>query len=171
MRNAILLISFAIIIVMVNYGIFQREKILTDGRSVLLELAPVDPRSLMQGDYMALRFKLADDAQGQGKSRAGDGRIVLAVDERGVGSFSRFDDGRPVAANEALVRYRIRNDRFRFRTFKIASNAFFFQEKQGHYYDKARYGEVRLAPGGEALLVALRGEDLQKLGPGNAVSQ
>ncbi|XOT97907.1 GDYXXLXY domain-containing protein, partial [Alcaligenes pakistanensis] len=29
------------------------------GQTVLLELAPVDPRSLMQGDYMSLNFALS----------------------------------------------------------------------------------------------------------------
>jgi len=37
------------------------ERILSDGRVLLLELAPVDPRSLMQGDYMALQFAAVDD--------------------------------------------------------------------------------------------------------------
>jgi len=32
------------------------EQTLSGGRMVLVELAPVDPRSLMQGDYMALAF-------------------------------------------------------------------------------------------------------------------
>ncbi|MFT6791681.1 MAG: hypothetical protein ACJA04_000891 [Cellvibrionaceae bacterium] len=37
-----------------NYGIYQKQKIKDHGEIVLLELAPVDPRSLMQGDYMRL---------------------------------------------------------------------------------------------------------------------
>jgi uncharacterized membrane-anchored protein len=48
---------------------------------------------------------------------------------------------------------------------KFAANAFFFQEKQGKLYPQAKYGEFRVAPDGEALLVALRGADLQALGP------
>jgi uncharacterized membrane-anchored protein len=48
---------------------------------------------------------------------------------------------------------------------KFATNAFFFQEKQGDYYVDAKYGEFRLSPNGEAILVALRGGDLRTLGP------
>ena len=44
-----------------NFAIWQKEDVLANGRTILLELAPVDPRSLMQGDYMALRFRLAAD--------------------------------------------------------------------------------------------------------------
>src|SRR5690606_1427760 len=38
-----------------NYSIRQKEALLKTRKSVLLELAPVDPRSIMQGDYMELR--------------------------------------------------------------------------------------------------------------------
>src|SRR5690606_19512775 len=47
--------------VVVVHAVLGFERTLRDGQLVLLELAPVDPRSLMQGDYMALRF--AVDAQ------------------------------------------------------------------------------------------------------------
>jgi len=42
-----------------NRAILGHERTLADGRVLLLELAPVDPRSMMQGDYMALRFAAA----------------------------------------------------------------------------------------------------------------
>ena len=161
MRNIILLVTAAIVLVMVNYGIWQREGIISSGRTVLLELAPVDPRSLMQGDYMALRYKVAMAAFPQDRLKGmHDGRIVLAVDSRNIGTFRRFEDaGRP-AADELLMRYRIRNDQPKF-----ATNAFFFQEKQGDLFRDAKYGEFRLSPDGEAILVALRGSELQTLGP------
>ena len=160
MRNLIFLATAVIVLVLVNVNIRQREQLITEGRMVLLELAPVDPRSLMQGDYMALRFQVANDAFPRGSGeRAKDGRIVLAVDPRNVGTFRRFDDGR-LAADEALLRYRIRNDQPKF-----ATNAFFFQERQGEFYRGAKYGEFRVAPDGDAILVALRGAELQVLGP------
>ena len=160
MRNAILLATAVLILTLVNHGIWQREQLLASGRTVLLELAPVDPRSLMQGDYMALRFKVANDAFPRGVGEGdSDGHLVLAVDSRGVGSFRRFDSG-GLAADEVLLRYRIRNGQA-----KIATNAFFFQEKHGGYYQAAKYGELRVDAKGEALLVALRGTELQVLGP------
>lgn len=160
MRKAILLVAAAIVLVLVNVSIWQREALITSGRTVLLELAPVDPRSLMQGDYMALRFKVANDAFPQGQIKGlKDGRVVLAVDSRDVGTFRRFDNG-GAAADEVLLRYRIRNGQPKF-----ATNAFFFQERQGEFYREARYGEFRVAPDGEAILVALRGAELQTLGP------
>lgn len=45
------------------FNIIKNESILNDGETVLLELRPVDPRSIMQGDYMALRFSLGDEVR------------------------------------------------------------------------------------------------------------
>ena len=161
MRNIILMVTAAIVLVMVNYGIWQREGLIFSGRKVLLELAPLDPRSLMQGDYMALRYKIAQEAFPQNKLKGmNDGRLVLAVDSRNIGTFRRFDDtGRP-AGDELLIRYRIRNGQPKF-----ATNAFFFQEKHGNLFREAKYGEFRLSADGEAILVALRDAELQPLGP------
>src|SRR5690606_22974697 len=60
-QSAGLLAGLAVILAVVNLGIYQRDQILKHGESVILALAPVDPRSLMQGDYMALRFQVADE--------------------------------------------------------------------------------------------------------------
>jgi len=165
MRNIVLLLSAAVVLVLVNFSIWQREALISSGRTLLLEMAPVDPRSLMQGDYMALRFKLANEAFPHDKIKGlKDGRIVLAVDSRNTATFRRFADGK-TASDEALLRYRIRNGQPKF-----ATNAFFFQEKQGIFYQDAKFGEFRVSPDGEALLVALRGADLQTLGPKTSIN-
>lgn len=144
-----------------NFAIYGKEQLLTDGRIVLLELAPVDPRSLMQGDYMALRFQVADAVLGRGKVKEGlrDGRIVLKLNARGVGSFARFDDGTLLGPNEVRMRYRIRDQQAKF-----ATNAFFFQEGDAKLYEAARYGEFRTGAKGDAILTGLRGQDLVPLG-------
>lgn len=63
MRNTIMIIVSVFVFVALNYGIYEKETIAAQGTQVLLELAPVDPRSLMQGDYMRLRYKVALDAK------------------------------------------------------------------------------------------------------------
>ena len=159
MRNLVAALAGLAILALVNFTIHTREQMLEHGRVVLLELAPVDPRSLMQGDYMALRFKVSDEAFGRTKKELKDGRLVVALDQRGVASFRRFADATAVAADEALLRYRVRNARPKF-----ATNAFFFQEGQARQYESARYGEFRVAPDGEMILTGLRGADLALLG-------
>jgi uncharacterized membrane-anchored protein len=161
MREAIAVIAGLAVLAAANYTIYSRERHLAEGTVVLLELAPADPRSLMQGDYMALRFKVADEAFGRARQKeARDGRLVVGLDERGVGTFVRRDGGERLAAGEVLLRYRIRDGRVKF-----ATNAFFFQEGHAKHYARARYGEFRVAPSGELLLTHLRGEKLERLGP------
>ena len=163
MRKAIAIGAGVLLLALANWTVAQREDQLANGRVVLLELAPVDPRSLMQGDYMALRFKAGDDAFGRWgrlKDVPVDGRIIVKVDERNVGTFVRRDGGEPLAAGEVALRYRIRNERLKF-----ATNAYFFQEGHGRLYEAARYGEFRVAPSGELLLARLADAKLQRLGP------
>ena len=65
-----------ILLIAVNGTIRQRENLLQDGTRILLPLAPIDPRSLMQGDYMALRFQLAIDIDKALASAARAGKAV-----------------------------------------------------------------------------------------------
>jgi uncharacterized membrane-anchored protein len=161
MRKLIVILTGLIILLVVNFSIYQREKLRSDGRVVLLELAPVDPRSLMQGDYMALRFKVANDAFANRdiEQQSQDGQLVVALDEHNVASFKRLADNTPPAANEAVLQYRVRDHQVKFST-----NAFFFEERRGESYQKARYGEFRVSESGEMLLINLRGADLAVLG-------
>ena len=161
MRRIVALVAGLAILVLANYSIYSRERLLAEGRIALLELAPVDPRSLMQGDYMALNFRASNEAFGR-RAREGlaDGHIVLQMDANGVGKFARLDDGAPLAADEVRIRYRVREEQVKF-----ATNAYFFQEGHAKYYERARYGEFRVAPDGECLLTGMRGAKLEPLGP------
>lgn len=172
MRRLVVLLGGLLVLATANLAIWQKEDLLANGRVVLLPLAPVDPRSLMQGDYMALRFQLAADAFGSAGTRWSidarkdvlrDGFVVVALDGDGVATFRRIDDGKPLAADEARIRFRVRNGEPKFGT-----NAFFFQEGHARHYERARFGEIRLAPDGDLLLTALRGAERQRLGPAHS---
>jgi uncharacterized membrane-anchored protein len=137
------------------FTVRHHEETIEHGRAVMLEIAPVDPRSLMQGDYMALNFQVANAL----RTAPPDGRVVVKVDEKGVGRYARIDRGEPLAADEARLRYRVRKMRVR-----IATDAWFFQEGHARDFAAARYGELHVRPDGEALLVALRDKNLDVLG-------
>ncbi len=150
-----------LLLALVNFTIWQRETLLRDGRVVLLELAPVDPRSLMQGDYMALRFDVARKLQSlpAGAEAGTDGYVVVTVDARGVGAYPRVDvPDQALAADEVRIRFRQRKTGVR-----IVTNAWFFQEGSAAVYSPARYGELRVSAGGEALLTGLRDRDFKLL--------
>lgn len=57
----IAILSLLAVLITVNANIIKYENHLTTGDTVLLELAPVDPRGFMQGDYMALSYALERD--------------------------------------------------------------------------------------------------------------
>jgi hypothetical protein len=52
------LASAVLTLLVANFAIWQKEQIIAQGKPVFVRLAPVDPRSLMQGDYMALDFAM-----------------------------------------------------------------------------------------------------------------
>jgi uncharacterized membrane-anchored protein len=83
----------------------------------------------------------------------------MQVGDADVGTFRRFDDGTPLAAAEAKMRYRMRNG-----FPKFATNAFFFEEGHAEDYAKARFGEFRVSPDGESILTGVRDAARQPLG-------
>jgi uncharacterized membrane-anchored protein len=161
MRRGIVILAGLAMLALVNYSIYSRERLLTEGNVVILQLAPVDPRSLMQGDYMALRFQVANDLRARAANESPhDGYVVLTLDDRRIGAFARIDDGAPLSANEARMHYRMRD-----RQIKFGTNAFFFQEGDAKAYVKARFGEFRVGGNGDSILTGLRDEQLVPLGP------
>ncbi|GGX43846.1 GDYXXLXY domain-containing protein [Saccharospirillum salsuginis] len=162
MRKVWVVASALVVLVLVNLSIAMKEYHLAMGEVVYLELAPVDPRSLMQGDYMALRFALQNDIRNarQNTSATVNGTAIVRLDENRVAQFVRLDDAdAPLAENEIRLQYRIRNH-----WVKIATNAFFFREGTADRYEAARYGRFRVNDDGAPLLVSLHDESLNNLG-------
>lgn len=171
MRNKIAVISGIIVLLLVNWSIAGKEQHLKEGKVVYLQLAPVDPRSLMQGDYMRLRFAISNTVYRQlpkqkGRYRwrhnldARDGYVVVRLDEKAIASYVRIDKGEPLQPGELKMRYRVRD-----RAVKFATNAFFFQEGTAHVYQRARYGKFRVDNKGELLLTSMHDDKLKKLEP------
>lgn len=145
-----------LVLVVLNFAAWEKESLLRSGQTVYLRLAPVDPRSLMQGDYMRLRYEIAGSVPDDVPAR---GSVVLTLSPQRVGTLARVHASEALAANECLLRYK----RARARV-TIGSESFFFQEGQADVYARARYGMLKVAPSGEAILVGLCDDRLQALG-------
>ncbi len=159
LRQIILIAVACLVVGALNVMIYQKERTLQEGRVMLLELAPVDPRSLMQGDYMVLRYKLAREVRAA--SLPLDGHLVVALNEEGIAAFRRLHTpNMSLAPDEHLLRYRRRGDNIR-----LGAESFFFQEGNAKYYSGAKYGELRVAESGDSVLAGLRGKELEKLVP------
>lgn len=158
MRTAICLLGLLVVLGVMNNEIRQKENLVGEGQVVLLELAPRDPRSLMQGDYMVLRYALARRLPAMA-NKPHDGQLVLALDEDNVATFRRIHDGSSLAADEILLNFRYRRNAVR-----LGAESFFFEEGSAGLYRDARYGELRVNERGESVLVGLRDESRQVLG-------
>jgi uncharacterized membrane-anchored protein len=158
-RSGVLLTAVAVLAV-ANFGIWQKEDLIAHGQPVYVELAPVDPRSLMQGDYMQLAFRLPGDVMErlEGVLASGRPRLVARRDARGVATLQRLDDGTALAPDELRIELTPKDGRW-----ILVTDAWFFKEGEAARWERARYGEFRVAPDGRALLVGLRGAELQPL--------
>ena len=143
------------VLVLFNHGVWKKERLLRSGRTVLLELAPVDPRSLMQGDYMILDYALLRQFE-KPKQAA---RLVLVNDERGIAQFEKIDDGSALPDEGFFIKFKPGR-----RNGSLGAESFFFQEGQASHYENAKYGELVVDKKGNSVLVGLRDADLNPLG-------
>ena len=166
-RITIALLGLIIILAIMTVNVAKYESHLASGNQVLLELAPVDPRGFMQGDYMILRYALEDDVldefyKSNSSNLSTEGYVIVTLDSHKVGKFTRLINVKPdnLAANEMAIYFRIRND-----TMKLATNAFFFQEGHAQAFETAEYGLFRVNKKGEPLLTDMVDEDFRVIKP------
>ncbi len=148
------------VVVVANVGIVQKERLIRDGKPVFVALAPADPRSLMQGDFMRLNFSVPDAASERraGLLRLERPRAVARVDARGVAQLMRIQRGEPLAPGELAIELTPKEGRW-----TLVTDAWFFAEGEAQRWQRARFGEFRVDDSGRALLVGLRGENLEPL--------
>ena len=143
-------------LVIANVSIVQKEAVAAAGTTLFVELEPIDPRSLMQGDYMGLSFKIGNlpDADVAERPRA----LVGTRDERGVWTVERADDATPLQPDEIKINLSGTAPHPIFVT-----NAWSFKEGEAKRWQAARFGELRVKPDGSAVLIGMRGQNLDKL--------
>jgi len=154
--------GLALALLAVNGLVAGKEWLLQRGDVLLLPLETRDPRSLMQGDYMTLRYSVSREALAAQPRPPRDGRLVVKVDQDGVATFARFDAGEPLQPGEHLLRYRRREDGGALR---LGAESFFFQEGQAALYSRARYGVLRVTMSGDSVLAGLADEQRQPIHP------
>ncbi|HET7793514.1 MAG TPA: GDYXXLXY domain-containing protein [Rhizobacter sp.] len=146
-----------------SFAIWQKQDVIAHGQPVFVELAPVDPRSLMQGDYMALNFRLPDGVWKLAPPGvlAGRPRVLARRDARGVATLVQVAaPGQAPLPDELLIQLAPKNGRW-----ALVTDAWFFREGEGERWAKAKYGEFRVAPDGRALLVGMADADLKPIQP------
>lgn len=166
---------FSLILALVTLLIFvglvaKNEWHLHHSKSIFIELRPVDPRSILQGDYMALAYKLnlqSLKALAGSESEALDqvifnhssvpAKVILDSQNRVVRTILDTNNS---FAGQSLI---LKNPENRLQALYPASRSFLFAEGLAQCYQKAKYAEFKVNTKGEAILFDLRGEGLQSL--------
>lgn len=116
-----------------------KARIVAHGRQVLVPLRPADPRSLIQGDYMALAYdlRLLKDVE------SGGGLVALRLDGDGVmAGGRRIAALGEAAADEVAVRLGAG-----WRGPRLGPDSFLFQEGTGQSWAQARFAVLRIHDG------------------------
>ena len=159
----LVLAGLVLVVGTANYTIRDRQQVVDSGQPILLELRPVDPRSLMQGDFMTLRYAepLFPNAEAR-STLPRRGAFIVKLDADSVATYARLDDGTPLATDEVRLKYKLLDDRG---TIRLGAESFFFEEGQADVYDAARYGVLHVDAAGNSVLVGLADEEKVLLRP------
>ena len=162
-----------LILIPLNYKVQQFEDVLATGKPVVLKIAPVDPRSLMQGDYMALSYAILNDIRAN-LNESEDGVILakekkhpskvyalIHQDEQGVATLCRVEDSLPNDFKDCVANVYLPGNNFKWLP-ELPSQEYFFSEGKGQYYAQAEYAEYRFKDG-ILLLARLLDKDLKAL--------
>ena len=137
------------------------NEVRTEGKTVYLDLQPVDPRALMLGDYMALRY--AEERVPEGmelEDLPPKGAFVMSLDENNIASVSGLARDAEMSANELKFNYTRTN-----RSLTFGAPRFYFENGTAEAYENARYGVFKVSPTGQAVLINLADEEFNTLRP------
>lgn len=144
-RKIIIILNFIFILVLTSFSALKEESY-KKREGFYLKLAPVDPRSLMQGDYMILNYDIVDQAwekintlQEKENKFIKRGYIVVSLDENNVANFK--DIAKEPYEDDSLLFISFKSDGY---SLKINVDSFFFQEGNAHLYENAKYSKVVL---------------------------
>jgi uncharacterized membrane-anchored protein len=162
----LLALSAVATVAVANIGIADKENTIANGQKVYVPLAPVDPRSLMQGDYMRLRFTLPPLVDFDRRDAGVEGLLgsrpyaVGRLDARGVVAWERVEKyDAPIAPGEFRIQLTPKNG-----DWTLVTDGWYFAEGDASRWEQARFGEFRVQPDGKALLVGMADDQLAPIG-------
>ncbi len=192
MRNTIVLLLTAITsLTYVGAIVVRHEKVAASEGTVFLQLAPVDPLSLFQGQYMNVEF-MAERRLYEGSAlngaKSGHTLAVIELDGRNIGTVREFIPPYPTLSQKQELSSDYGTGKFLLfgvrlgsvggdrkpqfgesRKYKIwiDQQQFLFQENNEDRYSNAKYGYFRVASDGSYQLIDLADENLNLLSSSN----
>lgn len=149
-RRIIIALNFIILMSFFSYSVYKQEGIKKSDSKLILELAPVDPRSLLQGDYMVLRYEIVDSLytwELEEEIYFSKGFVLLEKDEKGVSRFAGVSED----WEKGSIEFRRDMDG----KYSIGADSYFFEEGTGKLYQNARYAEFYLYDEGKIRIKGL----------------
>ncbi|WP_424411608.1 GDYXXLXY domain-containing protein [Pasteurella sp. PK-2025] len=132
-----------------NQKIMQYEDVLRNGDPVVLKIAPLDPRSLMQGDYMHLNYAILDEINGLDEEKTGTAHRIYALLKRNEGGemgLCRLTEQVPSDFSGCVDKLYLPVN-MAYLSPRLPSQDYFFAEGKGEYYAQAEYAEYRFKDG------------------------
>ena len=180
-KKILLVINIVILFVVTGFSANKEESYKKLDSYFYLELAPVDPRSLLQGDYMTLNYDITDKARDfiyNNRTYIYDGENENEVDEiRELRKLAdakrayiavRLDKNR-VARYVKITKEKTDEKDLLFIAYKtdwfnvdINASSYLFQERTGDKYQNTRYSKVVLV-GNNLRLIDLRDKDFKEI--------
>lgn len=144
--------------------IVKNEYHLNNAQSVYVSLQPVDPRSILQGDYMALNYDLGlEDVYEEQIDNQAQVKSYVQLDSQNRVIKTRFDTQQIVGQLSKPVPLILKNPDNLLDRLYPAANSFLFAEGLEPCYRNAQYAHLSVTANGQTLLLGLVDENLKSL--------
>ena len=157
MKKIFVVLNLLLLMIVFGYSVIKEEKNLKKA-TFYIKTVPVDPRSLIQGDYMVLNYDIAESARMEiGNIRKG--YIRIKINDLKIAEFIRIDEEYlPPSNNEISIQFQKNGS-----NIDIGVNSYLFQEGTGNKFQKAQYAEVIELKNGRLRLKNLLDKDFIKI--------
>ena len=157
MKKIFVVLNLLLLMIVFGYSVIKEEKNLKRA-TFYIKTVPVDPRSLIQGDYMVLNYDIAESARMEiGNIRKG--YIRIKINDLKIAEFIRIDEEYlPPSNNEISIQFQKNGS-----NIDIGVNSYLFQEGTGNKFQKAQYAEIIELKNGKLRLKNLLDKDFIKI--------
>ena len=182
MKKILIVVNIVLLFVITGFSAQKEESYKKLDSYFYLELRPVDPRSLLQGDYMTLNYDILDQTtefiyqnrsydyyEEERKEETKEQREKRELAEAKKAYIAIRLDGNKVAKFVKLTKEKTDEKDLLFVAYKsdgynvdINANSYLFQEGTGDKYENARYAKVVLVDN-KLRLIDLRDKDFKEI--------
>ena len=186
MKKILIVVNIVLLFVITGFFFFLEESYKKLDSYFYLELRPVDPRSLLQGDYMTLNYDILDQTtefiyqnksydyyydsnEEERKEETKEQKEKRELAEAKKAYIAIRLDGNKVAKFVKLTKEKTDEKDLLFVAYKsdgynvdINANSYLFQEGTGDKYENARYAKVVLVDN-KLRLIDLRDKDFKEI--------